>query len=189
MGWIVLMAGLALWAGLHLMRSMAPDRRAALQDRFGEGSKGLIAGGLLLSLILMIYGYRWTPFVEIWSPPGFFTHINNLLMLFALYVYFITATQPGTAWIMGNTKNPQLTGFKIWAAAHLLVNGDLASILLFGGLIGWAVMEVIQSKKVPSLVDRSKAKISSPVVHLVLVLVAYGVIAALHTWFGRSPFG
>lgn len=188
MSWILLIVGLALWAGLHLLRSFKPDVRAQLQDKMGDASKGLIALGLLISLVMMIYGYRWTPYIEVWTPPSFMIHINNLLMLFALYVYFQTATQPGTAWIMGNTKNPQLTGFKIWAVAHLLVNGDLTSIILFGGLIAWAVVEVIASKRTPSLVDRSAAKISSPVVHLGLVLVAFAVITGLHTWAGKWPF-
>ena len=78
------------------------------------------------------------------------------------------------------SSHPQLTGFKVWAAAHLLVNGDLASILLFGGLLAWAVVEVIFSKRVPGLVNRDSAPISSPIVHLGLVVVAFGVVAGIH---------
>lgn len=189
MSFIVLILGLVLWAYFHFLRTAFPGFRQSLTDRFGEASKGIVAVGIVVSLALMILGYRATPFIEVWTPPAFMTHLNNLLMLFALYVYFQTATQPGTAWIMGNTKNPQLTGFKIWAVAHLLANGDLAAIVLFGGLLAWAVVQVILAKRMPSLVDRSAAKISSPVVHLGLVLVAYAVISGVHTWLGRWPFG
>lgn len=189
MGWVLLIAGLALWTGAHLLRSVAPDLRDRLQDRLGNGSKGVMALLILASVLLMVLGYRAAPVVIVWSPPAFLTHVNNLLMLFAFYVYLQTMTKPGTAFVMGNTRNPQLTGFKIWAVAHLLVNGDLASILLFLGLLGWAVAEVIASKKLPSLVNRDKAKITSPVVHLGLTLVVVAVVMGLHHLLGVTPWG
>jgi len=186
---ILLLLGLALWSGLHLLRSLAPERRQQLWDRFGGKSKGMISIGILVSLAMMIVGYRMANFIPVWTPPSFFTHINNLLMVFALYVFFTTATKPGTAWIMGDVRNPQLMGFTIWAFAHLVVNGDLASILLFGGLRVWGFAEVKASKQTPSLVDRSTAPISSPVVHLAVVIVALVVIIGLHMWLGPSPVG
>lgn len=185
----LLLLGLVLWTGLHLLRAGAPDLRASLTERFGEGSKGIVAVGIIASVVLMVIGYRSADFIIVWSPPGFLTHVNNLLMLLAFYVYFTTATKPGTAWIMGSVKNPQLTGFKIWAFAHLLVNGDLASVVLFGGLLAWAVVQVILGNRIPSAVDRSKAPISSPFVHLGLVLGVLVVVAGIHTWLGYFPFG
>ncbi len=160
-----------------------------MTDKMGPASKGIVGAGVLLSLLMMILGYRAAPFIEVWTPTAGLTHLNNLLMLFALYVYFMTATKPGTAWIMGNVKNPQLTGFKIWTVAHLLVNGDLASIVLFGGLLAWAVIQVIMGKRVPTLVDRDTAPISSPFVHLAFVVVVFVVIAGIHAWLGPNPFG
>ena len=189
MGWVLLILGLALWAGAHLFRAVRPVQRAALQDRFGPASKGLFAVAILASLGLMILGYRAVPFVPVWTPPAFLTHLNNLLMILAFYMYLTTATKPGTAFIFGNLKNPQLTGFKVWAAAHLLVNGDLASILLFTGLLGWAVAEVIVAKRGPGLVNRDSAPITSPLVHLGLVVVAFAGVAGVHVWLGVWPFG
>lgn len=188
MGWFLLLSGLALWTALHLVRSAMPGLRAGLQDRLGNGAKGVLTLGILASLGLMIWGTNLVPFVEVWTPPSFMTHINNVLMLLAFYMFLTTATQPGTAFVFGNLKNPQLTGFKVWALAHLLVNGDLASILLFGGLLAWAVAEVILSKRVPGLVDRSEAPISSPLIHLGLVIVVFAVVAACHAIW-RWPFG
>ena len=186
---IVLIIGLVLWSGLHLLRSKAPNVRQRLSDQFGGMSKGIISVGILLSLVLMIAGYRMADFIPIWSPPAFFTHINNLLMVLAIYVFFTTVTKPGTAWIMGDVGNPQLMGFTIWAFAHLLVNGDLASVLLFGGLLVWGFAEVKASKVMPSLVDRSAAPVSSPFVHLGVVVAALVVIIGVHTWLGVSPVG
>jgi len=186
---ILLLLGLALWTALHLLRSAAPDLRQALTDKMGQGSKGLIAVGIIVSVLLMIFGYRSAAFIPIWEPPVFLRYVNNLMMILALYIYFQTATKPGTAWIMGKTKNPQMVGFTFWAVAHLLVNGDLASIILFGGLLAWAVVQIKSSKKVPSLVDRETAKITSPFVHLGLVVVAFLVIATIHILLGYNPFG
>lgn len=188
MGWFLLLLGLGLWSGLHLMRAVLPEMRSWLQERLGDGSKGLITLGLLSSVGLMVWGSNLVPFVSIWSPPVFLTHINNALMLVAFYMFLTSATQPGTAFVFGKLKNPQLTGFKVWAVAHLLVNGDLASVLLFGGLLAWAVIEVIASKRVPSLVDRGTAPISSPWVHLGAVVVAFLGVAAIHAIW-RWPFG
>ena len=189
MGWVMLILGLALWTAAHLLRSVQPERRAALEARFGAGSKGIMALLILAGLGLMILGYRAAPFVPVWTPPEFLTHLNNLLMILAFYMYMTTATKPGTAFVFGNLKNPQLTGFKVWAAAHLLVNGDLAAIVLFGGLLGWAVAEVIAAKRVPGLVNRDTAPISSPWIHLGVVVVAFAAVAGIHVWLGVWPFG
>lgn len=186
---ILLIVGVLLWTGLHYLRALAPDLRQSMTDKMGAASKGVVALGLVLSVVLMVMGYRGAEFIPIWSPPGFFGHINNFLMVFALYIFFQTATQPGTAYIMGNVKNPQLTGFKIWAFAHLLANGDLASIVLFGGLLAWAVGQVILSKRTPVTVDRSTASITDPAIHLAIVLVAFVAIAGIHMVLGVSPFG
>lgn len=182
---LLILLGLVLWTGGHLWNRFLPD----LYGRIGPASKGISAIVIFASLALMIVGYRSADPVTIWSPPDFLRHINNLLMLFAFFVYFATATPKGTAWIVGNVKNPQLTGFKIWGLAHLLVNGDLASILLFGGLIGWAVWEVILIKRQGEKFDRSKAPIKSPLVHLILSLGVFGVAVGIHIWLGVWPFG
>lgn len=186
---VLLILGLILWTGLHYMRTASPGLRQSLQDKLGDGSKGLIGVGIILSIVLMVLGYRWSDYVQVWYPPSFFGHINNLLMILAFYMYFTTATKPGTAWVFGNLKNPQLTGFKVWTVAHLLANGDLSSIVLFGGLLAWAVGQVILGKRVPSLVDRSTAPISNPVVHLGIVIAVFVGVALIHMWLGVNPFG
>ena len=189
MGWILLIAGLLIWSVAHLFRAFAPNARAQLYDRLGPAARGLIGAIIIASVILMVLGYRATPFITVWSPPPFLTHVNNLLMIFAFYVYLLTATKPGAAFVMGSTKNPQLTGFKIWAVAHLLVNGDLAAILLFGGLLAWAVVQVVKIKRLPQTVDRETAPITSPIVHLAVSLAVVGVVMGLHYWIGVTPWG
>jgi len=186
---ILLIAGVLLWTAAHLMRSVAPGVYQSIHQKFGQvGTKGVIAVAVLISLALMIAGYRSADYVNLWQVPVWMTYVNNLLMILALYMYFTTATVPGTAFMFGSLVNPQLTGFKVWAVAHLLVNGDLASLVLFGGLLLWAVAQVVLSKKNVSLVDRSLAPIKSPWVHLAVVFGALIFISVVHALLGKWPF-
>lgn len=185
----LLLLGLALFAALHLLRSAAPGLRARLLARTGSGDRWIIAGGLLLAVALMTIGYRTAPVVQVWSPPSAFGYLNNLLVFLAVYLFVSSYTRPGTAWLFGSLTHPQLTGFILWALAHLLVRGHLAAIVLFGGLLIWATAEVILSSRVPSLVNRAEARITSPVVHLVLAAAVFLLIAGLHALAGVNPFG
>ncbi len=109
---LLLITGLIIWTLAHLLRSCVPDFRQALQSKLGVAAKGLIGLVILTSLLMMIFGYRSADFVQLWTPPIWLRSVNNLLMFVALYAYFTTATVPGTAVVLGNLKNPQLTGFK-----------------------------------------------------------------------------
>lgn len=180
---LLLVLGLALWSGAHLFKRLAPSARAGM----GAGGKGVIAGALIISVALMVWGYRTADFIPLWEPPRFLTHLNNLLMLVALYLFAADGFRARAALAM---KNPQLSAFKAWAVAHLLVNGDLASILLFGGLLAWAVVTVIVLKRsgvspAKRLWGGKRAEISA----VVATLAALGLIGWIHTSLGHWPFG
>lgn len=179
----LLVLGLLIWVGAHIFKRVAPDQRAAM----GEKGKGVVAVALFISLGLMIWGYRGAEFINVWYPPAFLTHINNLLMLIAIFVFGMSAT---TGRLRGKMRHPQLTAVKIWAVAHLLVNGDLASIVLFGGMLAWAVLEVILINRAVPVWDRPQpGEAKKDVLLVVITLVMYGLIAAIHMWLGVSPFG
>ena len=131
-----LVLGLILWTAAHLFKRVAPGLRA----RMGTAGKGVVALGVLAGLALMIIGYRQAESVNVWFPPAWTVHVNNLMMLGAVFLYGMSATKGR---LRGAMRHPQLTAVKVWAVAHLLVNGDLASLILFGGLLGWAVLEVV----------------------------------------------
>lgn len=182
---LLLLIGLALWVGAHYFKRLMPDQRTAL----GTPGKGIVAVAIILSLILMIVGYRGADFIAVWTPPGFLTGINNLLMVLALWVYGSSAAKGAKAWPAYKTRHPQLLAVKIWALAHLLVNGDLASILLFGGLLAWAVGSVI-------LINRAEPEWTAPApagrptyIRLaVITAVMLIIISAIHIWLGVNPF-
>ena len=179
----LLIFGVALWWGAHLFKRLAPARRAAM----GSNAMGLVAVLLVLSVVLMVIGYRGAETILVWSPPAFFTHINNLLMLLAIYLFVADGVKARAAVAM---PNPQLTGFKTWAVAHLLVNGDLASVVLFGGLLAWAVVSVIVLKRAGARpARRAWGGLRAEAIAVVGTVVVFGAVAWVHTWLGYWPYG
>jgi uncharacterized membrane protein len=130
--------GLALFIGAHVFVTMR-DARAAAIARLGEGPyKGLISVVSLVGIVVIGYGfahYRATGWIDVWHPPAWTRHVNNFLMWPAI-VCIVAAYSPGD--IKRILKHPMLVGIKLWAVAHLVANGDLGSIILFGSLLLWA---------------------------------------------------
>jgi uncharacterized membrane protein len=180
--WLIL--GLLLWSGAHLFKRLAPARRAAMGDK----GKGIVAVALVASIVLMVIGYRaWDSGVILWNYSPALVGINNLLMVFAFYLYAASGMKTR---ITGVIRHPQLTAVKVWAVAHIMANGDLESLVLFGGLLAWAVVEVI-------VINRAQRDWTRPapapmgkeigaVVGAVVVTIAVGFI---HGWLGPWPFG
>ncbi|QXT40464.1 NnrU family protein [Gymnodinialimonas ceratoperidinii] len=181
--WILLIAGVALWSGAHLWKRVAPASRA----RLGDKGRGIVALLSIAAIVLMVIGYRGAYGPVWWGRSPALVGINNLLMIFAFYLF---AAAGAKTWITGKIKNPQLTAFKIWAVAHLLVNGDLASFVLFGGLLAWAVVEVIVLKRhgepwTPPHPVPVRKEITTVVATIVVVIVVMG----LHYALGAQPWG
>ena len=146
MGLIVMVAGLVVFLGTHLVTTQR-DLRGALIKRYGA-SVYKVAYSVLsgIGLLLIIYGfsrYRATGWINVWYPPTGMRHLALLLMLPAS-VIFVSAYLRGHIW--RTLKHPMLVAIKIWALAHLLANGDLGSIILFGSILGWAVFDRISLK-------------------------------------------
>ncbi len=176
-----LILGLILWVAGHFFKRAAPDMRAGM----GNAGKGLAAVVILAGLVLMIIGYRGAEFVNLWYPPAWTVHLNNLLMLVAVFVYGMSATKGR---LRGKMRHPQLTAVKIWAVAHLIVNGDLASVVLFGGLLAWAVLEVIVINRTQEWERPAPGPAKKDILLVVITLVMFGVISWIHNWLGVWPF-
>lgn len=178
---ILLTLGVILWAAAHYFKRLAPDARAQM----GNKGKAVIAVALVASLLMMIFGYRAAEFIPVWTPPSWTVHLNNVLMLIAVFVYGMSAT---TGRLRGKMRHPQLTAVKIWAVAHLLVNGDVASIILFGGMLAWAVGSVILINRAGPWVRPAPGAAKKDILLVVITLVLFGVMTAIHAWLGVSPF-
>jgi uncharacterized membrane protein len=179
----LIVLGLALWVAAHLFKRLAPARRAAL----GNLGKGLVALGVVGGLVLMVLGYRGAEHVDLWYPPAFLTHVNNLLMVLAVYLFVASDLKTR---ITRPIRHPQLTAVKTWSVAHLLVNGDLASVVLFGGLLAWAVVEVILINRAePRGPPREPATVGREAVAVAVTLALTGAIMWAHNWLGVQPWG
>lgn len=182
---ILLIAGVVLWTLAHYFKRLAPEARANL----GTKGQGIVALALVASIVLMVLGYKAADFIPVWSPPAFMVHINNALMLLAFWVFGSSAAKGAKAWPAYKIRHPQLTAFKIWTLAHLLVNGDLASIILFGGLLAWAVGSVILiNRAVPDWTPPEPAGKATYIRLAVISLVLFGLVTAVHAWTGVWPF-
>lgn len=146
MGLSILIAGLVLFLGVHLVTTMR-DKRAGLIARFGEnGYKALYSILSAIGLALIVYGfarYRAEGWIELWSPPAWTKHLAALFVLFAM-IMLVSAYARGH--IYERLKHPMLAGVKLWALAHLMANGDLGSLILFGSVLAWAVIDRISLK-------------------------------------------
>lgn len=178
----LLIAGVLLWAAAHLFKRLMHAQRAAM----GDAGKGVIAVALILSVVLMVIGYRAAPFVYVWAPPTWTVHINNLLVLIAIW---LMSPAPKKGVLFNKMRHPMLAGFRAWAFAHLLVNGDLASIILFGGLFVWALVEVIVINRAePEWTPGEPGSIAKDAMFFVASVILLAVIGYIHGWLGVWPF-
>ena len=190
----LLILGLILFLGVHSARVFGEGPRTALQARLGElGYKGAYSVVALAGLVLVVVGYgaaRETPQI-VWIAPVWTRHLAALLTL-ASFVLLAATYVPGNA-IKARLHHPMVLGVKVWALSHLLANGMLADILLFGGFLLWAVLSFRAARGR----DRAAGTVypagrAGPT----LVAVAVGVVAWAVTafWahgvlFGVKPFG
>ncbi|NEX47466.1 NnrU family protein [Pseudotabrizicola algicola] len=179
----LLILGVALWWGAHFFKRIAPEARA----RMGDAGKGLVTALLVLSIALMYWGYGQADGPVWWGRTPALVGINNLLMVLAVYCY---AASGAKTWLARKVRHPQLTGFKLWAVAHLLVNGDLPSLVLFGGLLAWAVVEVIVINRAePEWVPPAPRPMSKEVVAIAATVMVTVVLMLVHNWLGVQPWG
>ena len=179
---VLLILGVALWWGAHLFKRLAPhpgpDNRR----------KGIVALALILSVILMTLGYQQADVTMWWAAGPALKGVNNLLILVA---FFLFASAGIRNRIGTQMRHPQLTGFALWAFAHLLTNGDLPSFVLFGGLLLWALVEM-------AVINRAQPDWTPPprqtvmrkeVMAAVGALAVYLAVGLIHGLVGPNPFG
>lgn len=188
-----LILGLLLFFATHSARIFADDRRARFIARHGLAPWKLAYSVLsLLGLALIVWGYgqaRIEP-VQLWLPPVWTRHLAALLTLPA-FVLIAAAYVPGTR-MKATLGHPMLAGVKLWALAHLIANGTLADLLLFGGFLVWAVADFVSARRrdrAAGLVP-PRGVIGRDAVAVGVGLVAWFVFARhLHAWlFGVAPF-
>jgi len=182
MVWLTL--GVLIWAYSHLMKRVTPGLRASLGDGPGKGVVTLLS---FVALGLMIWGYRQADVVMLYGPPTFLRHINNALMLVAVALVNLGFNRGR---LRGLMRHPMLTAVILWAIAHLLVNGDLASVILWGGIGLWAVVDIVAINRMQPVWDRPvPGPVLNDVIYLAVSAVLFAAIVWLHGWLGYPPMG
>ena len=175
-----LVAGLVIFLGVHSIRIVAPGWRDQMVARLGVGGwKALHSIASLAGFVLIVGGYaaaRLEP-IALYHPPFWLRHVMMLLML-PVFVLLVAAYLPGR--IKAAVKHPMLTATKAWALSHLLVNGMLADVLLFGGFLAWAVIDRISAGKRPQ--PAAPATPPSIVYDVIAVVVGLVLYAAFAFW-------
>lgn len=186
---IILIIGLLIFLGIHSVNIFAPTWRAQQVVRLGEKPwKGLYSLIAVVGLVLMIWGFALArPDAPIiYEPMRGLKHLTLLLMLLSFISISIASFPAGR--LKPILKHPMLLAVKLWAFGHLLANGDLASILLFGTVLVWAVLDRISVKRRGVALPVAGKPIWDVVAILVAILVYLLFIWHLHAWLiGVSP--
>lgn len=185
----ILITGLVLFLGVHSIAIASPAGRDALAARLGPGAfRGLYSLVALAGLVLIVLGYgaaRATP-VVVYVTPYWVRYVTAVLLL-PLFVLLAAAYLPGR--IQRTFKHPMLVAVKLWAVAHLIVNGTLADLVLFGGLLAWAVAERISLKRrAPRPVPAAAASAYNDIIAVAAGSVLYLVfLFGAHEWLFGLP--
>lgn len=183
----LLILGVVLWAVVHLMSSTVPAFRAQMIEKMGEMPyKGVFALMIILSLVLIVFGWRSTDPHALYSPPAWAGGVTMLLMINAL-VLLVVAQHPSR--IKRLIRHPQLTGVAVWSIAHLISNGETRSLILFGGLGLWALWEMrIISMREGAWVKSEAPSLAIECRGLAIGVVLFVIVVILHPYFaGVSP--
>jgi uncharacterized membrane protein len=193
----LLVVGLVVFIGAHVFVTLRAPR-AAVVARIGEGPyKGIMALLSLIGLVIIGYGfgqYRAAGWVDVWSPPRWTFYITQILM-WPASICVVAAYSRGNIW--RTLKHPMLVGVKTWAVAHLISNGDLGSIVLFGSFLACAVYDRITLKRrsdpgappIPVGGHRNDtiALVVGTILYLALGLVFHPLVVGIPV-FGRPAF-
>jgi uncharacterized membrane protein len=185
MGLALMILGLAVFIGGHAFVTFR-EQRAGVIARLGEWPyKGAFSLVALVGIVLICYGfgqYRAAGLIELWHPPAWTRHLTVALMWPAV-ICVVAAYVRGD--IQRWLKHPMLVGVKLWALAHLLANGDLGGIVLFGSILAWAVFDRITLKRRS---DPGAPAIPSGGRRNDVVAVVVGTLAYLALGFWFHPY-
>ena len=189
MGLGILILGLAVFLATHVFVSFR-EARASVIERVGLSLyRTLFAIVSLVGLALIIWGYaqyRAHDLIQLWSPPAFMRHITIGLVFFAA-IFVVAAFFPSH--IKTRLKHPMLAGVKAWALAHLLSNGDLGSVLLFGTFLAWGVYARIAAKRRGDIGAAATPAPDGWTSDVIVVALGTAIFLALGFWFHPYVIG
>ena len=189
-----LVLGLLIFLGVHSVRIFADDWRTRTRERMGALPwKGAYSVLSIAGFVLIVCGFGQTRLapVVLWVPPLPMRHIAALLTL-VTFIFLVAAYVPGNA-IKARLRHPMILGVKVWALSHLLANGQLAHVVLFGAFLLWAILDFRAARQRDRL-DPPAPVNTSALATILTVAVGVGAWAGFAFWghlhlIGKSPLG
>lgn len=180
-----LIVGLAVFFAAHGL-TMMRDARGALVNRLGALSyRGLYCVVSLLGFVLIVHGYGHAPRVDVWLPPPALRH-GTLLLMVPVFVLLVAAYLPGH--IKATVHNPMLIALNFWAVAHVLINGDLASMLLFASFLAYGVIDLMAVTRGGRSPQVTTPRVAFDVIAIAVGALIYGgFVMGLHQFLIGVP--
>ena len=183
---IALALGMLLFAFVHFVPSLAPSLKAGTLQRLGDdGYKGIFSLLILGSFSLIILGWRSVEPSAIYQPP---LGLHQPALVLLAIAFLLMATSKRNSRLRLVVRHPQLTAVALWAFSHLLLNGDNRSIVLFGGMLVWAVIEVIAiSKREGVWIKAEPPSWGAEAVTTIIAAITVAVVVYIHPWLSGVP--
>lgn len=180
---ILLVLGLSVFFIVHFIPEL--NGRKYFVDKMGEPAyKGIYSLLSIIGFVLIVYGKGNSDFVEIWNPPVWTRHLTMLLVLVAMLLLSISQLPNNFKRVI---KHPMLLSVTIWGAAHILANGDLASMILFGGFVAFSVIKMITIEKHKPYVQPDPVKSYWNVVSIFIGFAIYVLAMGFHGSIAGVP--
>jgi len=183
---VLLVLGVLLFAGVHLIPSLAPGVKSAWLGRLGQGGyKGTFSLLLLAAFALIIVGWRSAQVTHVYLPSAAL-HAPALALLIIAFLLMVVAQRKSH--LRRLVRHPQLTGVLLWGVAHLLLNGDSRSLVLFGGMTLWALLEIVAINRRDGIWIKEDAPgWGAELLTLAITVIVVGVIVYIHPWIAGMP--
>lgn len=184
MVWLVL--GVLVWSGVHLFPALGTSTRAGWIERAGEGPyKGGFALSVVLALVMMVLGWRATMPEFVYVPPSWGATLALPLMAVGLLLFLASGVPTNLKRVI---RHPQLLGVATWAAAHLLSNGADRSLVLFGGLGVWALVEMFALNRRDGAWQKPEpVPMAAEARPVVAAVVVFAVLYFVHPYIAGVP--
>ena len=184
----LLVAGILLFTVVHLLPAVAPDMRAGLAAKLGDKTyQALFSAVILAALVVIVFGWKATTPTGVYNPPFRGGPLVSAAIFFAFVLFVASKARSNYRRFV---RHPQMMSVILWSAAHLLVNGDSRSVVLFGGLGAWAVAEIVFCNKRDGAWQKPDvAPFSADMTVAVIAAVAFAIFFYLHkALFGVLPY-
>jgi len=174
-----LIAGLALWSATHLFPVLARGRRTRIVSAVGTHTyRGIFAMLILAAVTLMVFGWRSAVAIQVFQPPTWGASANYLLMAGSILLFVASGTKSNFKRLI---RHPQLTGVLVWGIGHVLASGSSRSLILFGGLILWAMVAITGINRRDGAWTKPDAVAKSrDVILVILSAIAYFAVIFFH---------